>query len=148
LHTIQDEHPRIGRACMGWATHVLAPMAHRRTDGAAGAGGPPTRTATLSLVGRSGYSDRGHRRGRRGWNLTPSLLLGGAAARYVRDRTDAQYGETDSMLLVEPAVGVERRLSDSFHLNLAASHRLVSGVDRLGLADGDFIGPAVERGRF
>ena len=85
-------------------------------------------------------------------HLTLSGFFGGGAAHYVRDKTDEQHGETDFMLLLEPAVGVERRVADWLHLNLAVSYRLVSGVEQPGLEDGDFSGPAaalaVKLGRF
>jgi hypothetical protein len=85
-------------------------------------------------------------------HLTLSALFGGAAAHYMRDKTDEQHGETDFMLLLEPAAGVERRVTDWLHLNLAVSYRLVSGVEQPGLEDGDFIGAAaalaVKFGRF
>jgi hypothetical protein len=85
-------------------------------------------------------------------HLTLNAFLGGAAARYVKDGSDAQEGETDFMLLLEPAVGVERRVTDWLHLNLALSYRLVSGVEQPRLTDGDFDGAAavlaVKFGRF
>jgi hypothetical protein len=77
-------------------------------------------------------------------HLTLGVYLGGAADRYVRRGTDEQHGETDFMLLLEPSVGLERRLTESVHVNLAASYRLVSGVEQVGLEESDFIGPAAE----
>jgi hypothetical protein len=56
------------------------------------------------------------------------------------------------MFLLEPAVGVERRIFDGLHLHLAASYRLVAGVEQPGLNEGDLQGPAlalaVKLGRF
>lgn len=76
-------------------------------------------------------------------HLTLGAFVGGAAARYVRDGTNEQHGETDFMLLLEPSAGVERRIVDCLHLHLAASWRLASGVEQPGLAAGDVVGPAV-----
>ena len=84
--------------------------------------------------------------------LTLNVFFGGGAAHYVRDKTVEQHGETDFMLLLEPAVGIERRITNWLHVNLAVSYRLVSGVEQPGLEDGDFNGPdaalAVKFGRF
>jgi hypothetical protein len=85
-------------------------------------------------------------------HLTLTAFFGGAAAHYVRDGTDEQYGETDFMLLLEPAVGVERRVTDWLHLNFGVSYRLVGGVEQPELENGDFNGAgvalAVKFGRF
>jgi hypothetical protein len=85
-------------------------------------------------------------------HLTLSGFFGGGAAHYMRDKTDEQHGETDFMLQLEPAVGVEQRVSNWLHLNLAASYRLVSGVEQPGLENADINGPAatlaVKLGRF
>jgi hypothetical protein len=70
-------------------------------------------------------------------------FFGGAADHYMRDKTREQHGETDFMLLFEPAVGVERRIANWLHLNLAMSYRLVRGVEQPLLKDADFNGPAV-----
>lgn len=76
-------------------------------------------------------------------HLTVGVFAGGAAAHYMQEATDEQHGETDFMLLLKPAVGVERRLTDRLHLHLSASYRLVSGVEQPGLATGDVSGAAV-----
>jgi hypothetical protein len=76
-------------------------------------------------------------------HLTLGAFLGGAAAHYVLDKNHDQHGETDFMLLIEPAVGVERKISDRVHLNLAASYRLVGGVELSLLGNDDFNGPAI-----
>jgi hypothetical protein len=85
-------------------------------------------------------------------HVTFGAFLGGGAARYVRDHTNEQEGETDFMLLFEPAIGVEQRLTDWMHLNLSGSYRAVSGVEQRGLENSDFNGPAttlaVKLGRF
>jgi hypothetical protein len=85
-------------------------------------------------------------------HLTLTAFMGGAAARYAMDKTDDQWGESDFMLLLEPAVGLEQRVTDGLHLNLALSYRLVSGVEQPGLKDGDLKGAAaalaVKLGRF
>jgi hypothetical protein len=75
-------------------------------------------------------------------HLTLNLSFGGGAGHYVREDTDEQHGETDFLLLLEPAVGVDQRVTDWLHLNLGASYRLVSGVELAGLQNGDFNGPA------
>jgi hypothetical protein len=76
-------------------------------------------------------------------HLTLNLSFGGAAARYVKDKTNEQEGETDFMFLLEPAVGVEQAVTDWLHLNLALSYRLVSGVGQPGLKEGDLNGVAL-----
>lgn len=85
-------------------------------------------------------------------HLTLSAFIGGAAARYVKSSTGEQHGESDFTFLVEPAVGVERRVSERLHLNLALSYRLMVGVDQPGLNERDLQGPslalAVKFGRF
>jgi hypothetical protein len=85
-------------------------------------------------------------------HLTLSAFIGGAAVRYVKSRTDEQHGESDFTFLVEPAVGVERRVFERLHLNLAASYRLVAGVDQPGLNERDLQAPAlslaIKFGRF
>jgi hypothetical protein len=83
---------------------------------------------------------------------TLGAFFGGAAAHYMRDKTDEQHGETDFMLLLEPSVGVEQRVTDGLHLHLAVSYRLVSGVEQQGLEEDDLNGAAaalaVKIGRF
>lgn len=85
-------------------------------------------------------------------HLTLKAFFGGAAGHYMQDKTDEQLGETDFMLLVEPEVGVERRVTDWLHLHLAVSYRLVSGVEQPGLEESDFSGAgaalAVKFGQF
>jgi len=76
-------------------------------------------------------------------HLTLDAFVGGVAAHYMQERTDEQYGETDFLFLLEPAVGVEQRVIDWLHLNLAVSYRLVSGAEQPGLENGDLNGPAV-----
>jgi hypothetical protein len=76
-------------------------------------------------------------------HLTVSSFVGGGALHYVRSGTRAQEGETDFVLLLQPAVGVERRVTDGLHLHLAASWRLAGGVEMAGLTTGDVAGPAV-----
>jgi hypothetical protein len=46
------------------------------------------------------------------------------------------------MLLVEPSVGVEQRVTRRVRLNLAAAYRLVGGVEQAGLKAGDGSGPS------
>jgi hypothetical protein len=70
-------------------------------------------------------------------HLTLASFVGGGAAHNAQDRNDDQFGETDFMLLWEPAVGVERRVTPSLHVNLAVSYRLVHGVEQAGLTAGD-----------
>jgi len=74
--------------------------------------------------------------------FTLTAFLGGGAARYVRDKTDSQDGETDFMLLLEPAVGVQQRIANWMHVNVAASYRLVGSVEQAGLRGEDLRGPA------
>jgi hypothetical protein len=73
-------------------------------------------------------------------HVTFTLFTGGAAAHNVNDETKDQEGETDFIFLLEPSAGVERRLTDSVHFNLALSYRLVSGVEQPGLSAGDLQG--------
>lgn len=85
-------------------------------------------------------------------HLTLGAFLGGGANHYYKDGTNEQEGETDFMLVLEPSVGVERELTGWLHLNLAASYRLVGGVEQAGLEAGDLMGPsaalAAKIGRF
>ena len=76
-------------------------------------------------------------------HLTLNAFLGGAAVHYMQEKIDEQYGETDFVLLLQPAVGVEHRVNDWLHLNLAVSYRLVSGVELPKLENGDINGLAV-----
>ena len=76
-------------------------------------------------------------------HLTLATFLGGAAARYAKDKTNEQEGETDFMLLAEPAVGVDHRVTDWLHLNVAASYRLVRGVEQPALTSSDLRGAAI-----
>lgn len=76
-------------------------------------------------------------------HLTLNAFVGGAAVHYMQEKTGEQYGETDFVLLLQPAVGVEQRVNGWLHLNLAVSYRLVSGVEQPGLQNGDINGPAV-----
>jgi hypothetical protein len=76
-------------------------------------------------------------------HLTLYTFFGGAAAHYVKDKTNEQEGETDFMILLEPAVGVEQIVTDWLHLNLAVSYRLVNGVELSRLKESDLNGAAV-----
>jgi hypothetical protein len=85
-------------------------------------------------------------------HFTLGASVGGAAARYARDGTDEQHGETDFMFLVEPALGVEQVVTGWLHVHLAASYRLCRGVEQAGLDADDVQGPAavlaLKLGRF
>jgi hypothetical protein len=85
-------------------------------------------------------------------HLTLGVFLGGGAVRFAKDKTDEQQDETDLALVVEPSLGLELGITDWLHLNLAASYRLVGGVDQPGLKNADFNAPtvalAVKLGRF
>jgi hypothetical protein len=75
-------------------------------------------------------------------------LMGGGANNYVKDvgsvwDSNEQSGETDFMLVLEPAVNGELNITPWFRLNAGLSYRLVSGVEQAGLDNGDFNGPAV-----
>jgi hypothetical protein len=74
--------------------------------------------------------------------FTLGALLGGGAARYVRDGTNSQEGETDFVLLLEPAVGVQQRVAGWMHVQVAASYRVVGSVEQAGLLGEDLRGPA------
>jgi hypothetical protein len=76
-------------------------------------------------------------------HLTLNAFLGGGAVHNVKNNTSEQEGETDFMLLLESAVGVEREITDWLHLNFAVSYRLVNGVEQPRLNDSDLNGPAV-----
>ncbi|HSG07160.1 MAG TPA: hypothetical protein VLA36_02305 [Longimicrobiales bacterium] len=76
-------------------------------------------------------------------HVTASSFVGAGALHYVKSGTQDQEGETDFVLLLQPAVGVEQRLLDRLHLNLAVSWRLAGGVEMAGLTAGDIAGPAV-----
>jgi len=76
-------------------------------------------------------------------HLTLNAFVGGAAVHYMQEKSSEQYGETDFVLLLQPAVGVEHRVSDWFCPNLAVSYRLVSGVEQPWLLSGDIDGLAL-----
>ncbi len=76
-------------------------------------------------------------------HVTLTSFMGGAAAHNAQDKSDDQFGETDFMLLWEPAVGVEKRITASLHVNLALSFRVVHGVEQAGLTAGDLRSAAV-----
>ncbi len=84
--------------------------------------------------------------------LTLGSFFGGGASHYVRNGTTEQHGETDFMLVLEPAVGVQQRVTDWLHLNLALAYRLVGGAEQPGMEARDLNGPvaslAVKLGRF
>lgn len=75
--------------------------------------------------------------------LTFYLFCGGAAHHYVRDKNREQHGETDFMLLLEPALGVEQSIAAWLHLNLAVSYRIVNGIEQPHLENDDYNGPAI-----
>jgi len=76
-------------------------------------------------------------------SLTVNAFAGGAAIHYMQEKTGEQYGETDFVLLLQPAAGVEQRVTEWCHLNLALSYRLVGGVEQPGLQNSDINGLAV-----
>jgi hypothetical protein len=76
-------------------------------------------------------------------HLTFALFAGGAAAHYVKDKTTEQQDETDFMLLLEPSVGVEKRISNGVQLRCALLYRVASGVEQPGLRASDVNGPSV-----
>jgi hypothetical protein len=76
-------------------------------------------------------------------HLTLNALLGAAAVHYMQEKTGEQYGETDFVLLLQPAVGVEQKVNGWLRLNLAMSYRLVSGVEQSGLHNGDINGVGI-----
>jgi hypothetical protein len=76
-------------------------------------------------------------------HLTIGAFVGGGALHNVKDHTNEQQGETDFLLVLEPALGVERRVTDRIRLNLAVSYRLVRGVEQPRMDDDDINGPAV-----
>lgn len=70
----------------------------------------------------------------------------------MEDGTAEQPNEMDFTLLVEPALGLERRLTEQLHLNQAVGYRLVSGVELPQLKAEEIGGAelalALEWGRF
>ena len=76
-------------------------------------------------------------------HVTLTSFVGGAAAHNAQDKSDDQFGETDFMLLWEPAVGLEKRITASLHVNIALSYRVVHGVEQAGLTAGDLQTAAV-----
>jgi hypothetical protein len=76
-------------------------------------------------------------------HLTLGGFVGGAAVHHVRDGTNEQYGETDFLFALAPAVGVERTVTGWLHLNLAVSYRFVAGAEQPGPGRSRLRGPAV-----
>ncbi|MBN1895080.1 hypothetical protein JW906_11320 [bacterium] len=56
------------------------------------------------------------------------------------DRDD--HYQWDSFFILEPGVNVELNVTGFFRLNVGASYRFVSGVDKWGLSESDIGGPA------
>lgn len=74
-------------------------------------------------------------------------LIGGGDAHFVKDvgpvtRSTQTVGESDAVVVVEPAVNAELNVTPWFRLNAGASYRWVSGIDQAGLKNGDFGGMA------
>jgi len=72
-------------------------------------------------------------------------LLGGGASNFVRDEgavteSNQQAGETDFMLVFEPAVSGEMNVTQKFHLNAGLSYRLTAKGGQQGLKNGDYCG--------
>jgi hypothetical protein len=65
------------------------------------------------------------------------------ASHFVQDGNKDQFGETSFMFLLEPALGLERRVTDCLHLNVGLSYRLAGGVKQQGMGNGDFSGASV-----
>ena len=111
--------------------------------------------------------------GHGGWNVTPSLVLGGGldgtlsqvdaqsgVVSAAGDPLDIKFesfgldldGETDFMFVVEPTVGADWALAEWAHMHVAVSYRVVDGVEQRGLTGSDFNGTtavvAVKFGRF
>ena len=76
-------------------------------------------------------------------HVTFGALFGGAAARYVRDGTNEQDGETDFLLLIEPSVGLERSIHRRVHAHVAVSYRFIGKTEQRGLRARHLDGPAV-----
>jgi hypothetical protein len=76
-------------------------------------------------------------------HVTLAAFLGGAAARYVRDGTNEQHGETDFLLALAPGVGLERSITGWLRVDLLASYRFTGPVEQAGLRERDVRGPAV-----
>lgn len=73
------------------------------------------------------------------------LLIGGGATNFVKDvgsvlDSNEQIGESDFVLVLEPAVNGELNVTKWFRLNGGVSYRLVNGVDQPGLENSDFSG--------
>jgi len=76
-------------------------------------------------------------------HFTVNGFIGGGAVRFERDKTDEQMGESDFLFVLEPGVGVEQRVTGWFHLHLALSYRMVTGLEQRTLENADFSGPGV-----
>jgi hypothetical protein len=93
-----------------------------------------------------------HRRPAAPTHLTLGAFVGGAGARHVLDGTNEQFGETDFLFVLAPAVGVERTVTGWMHLNVAGSYRFVTGAEQPGAGERRLRGPgvalALKLGRF
>ncbi len=74
-------------------------------------------------------------------------LIGGGATNFVKDagkvtNSNEQVGETDYLFVIEPAINGEFNIAPWFRLNAGVSWRLVSGVEKEYLDNGDYSGPA------
>jgi hypothetical protein len=75
-------------------------------------------------------------------------LIGGGSTNFVKDvgevtESNEQIGESDFLLVLEPAVTGELNVTNWFRLNAGVSYRLVTGVEQEGLSNSDFSGLTV-----
>lgn len=78
-------------------------------------------------------------------HVTLGGLVGGGACHFMKDvgsvvDSNQQEGETDFMLLIEPAVNAELNVAPWFRLNAGVSYRVVNGVEQKILQEKDFTG--------
>jgi hypothetical protein len=74
-------------------------------------------------------------------------LVGAGGNNFVIDEgdteeSDQQVGESDFVVVVEPAINAELNVTTWFRLNAGVSYRMVTGVDQEGLDNSDFSGPS------
>jgi hypothetical protein len=58
------------------------------------------------------------------------------------EESNEQVGESDFVMVIEPAINAELNVTTWFRLNAGVSYRIVAGVDQVGLDNSDFSGPA------
>lgn len=115
-------------------------------DAPAGALGPWERSLDIEF-GYGGFEIEYIRNSNSLLHYSIYTLIGGGANNYVKDAgsvwdSNEQSGETEFLLVLEPAFTGELNVAPRVRLNVGLSYRLVSGIEQAGLDNSDFSGPS------